>query len=69
MKTTVIKLTGIVTHINQQGVRISAAPGVYRVHELRDGSAELDDGKGFTFILSARERAQYERDGKLKPAS
>jgi hypothetical protein len=69
MKTTVIRLTGIITPINQQGVRITAAPGMYRIHELRDGSAELDDGKGFTFILTARERAQYEREGKFKPAS
>jgi hypothetical protein len=68
MKTTVVKLTGTVTYINQQGVRITAAPGVYRIHELRDGSAELDNGQGFTFVLTARERVQYERDGKVKPS-
>ena len=69
MKTTVVKLTGTLTQINQYGVRFSAPPGVYRAHELRDGSAQFDDGKGLTFVLTARERAQYERDGKLKPAS
>ena len=67
MKTRVIKLTGVITHITDQGIRRDAPPGLYRAHELRDGSAELDDGKGFTFVLTARERAQYEREGKLKP--
>jgi hypothetical protein len=67
MKTTVIKLTGVLTYINQHGARISVPPGEYRAHELRDGSAEFDDGKGLTFVLTARERAQYESEGKLKP--
>ena len=66
MKTTVIRLTGTITQISNQGVRKVAQPGLYRAHELRDGSAEFDDGKGFTFVLTARERAQYEREGKLK---